>query len=293
MRSGRALLVPALLLFTRSFVVAQPAPHSRGFVETNGTKLYYEEAGSGSPVVLIHGGWLNSQQWDEQMALLSRDYRVVRYDCRGSGRSVMGDSVYAHDDDLSALLAHLHIDRAQIVGVSAGAQVAIDFALSHPAMVTSLMLGSSPLGGFDTGQEFRDGMRGVAAAGVADDLELEQQRIWAFAPFKVASGMPDVRKRLDELILHQYTWATNRPTSPKSKRGPTPPGARLGEIKIPTLVVVGTGEMPGLVSEAEFVARTIPGAQIERIENAGHFPNLEQPKRYDDLLTNWLRRTKP
>jgi 3-oxoadipate enol-lactonase len=272
---------------------AQEVPHSWGFVTTNGTKLYYEEAGSGPPVVLVHGGWLNSRQWDHQMALLSRDYRVIRYDCRGSGRSVIGDSTYAHDDDLAALLAHLHIDRAQLVGVSAGAQIAIDFTLNHPASVTSLMVGSSPLSGFDTGPEFRAGMIGVMTAGVADDLELEHQRIWDFGPFRVASGMPEVRKWLDEMILHEYTWVLNRPTSPKPRRAPTPPGTRLGEIKVPVLVVVGTGEMPGLVNEAEFVAHTVVGAEIVRVKDAGHFPNIEQPEQFDDILTKWLKRAKP
>lgn len=268
---------------------AQQVPHSVGLLETNGTKLYYEEAGSGPPVVLIHGGWLNSRQWDRQMELLSRDYRVIRYDTRGSGRSPIGDSSYAHPDDLAALLAHLHIARAQLVGVSAGAQVAIDFALDHPAAVAGLMLGSSPLSGFDTGPEFRAGMLGVMSAGVADDLELEHQRIWEFAPFRVASGMPEVRKWLDEMILHEYTWASNRPNAPKARRPAAPPATRLGEIKAPVLVVVGTGEMTGLVNEAEFVARSVSGATIVRMEGAGHFPNIEQPERFNDILTTWLK----
>ena len=269
---------------------AQQTPHSWGFVETNGTKLYYEEAGAGPPVVLIHGGWLNSREWDEQMAVLSRDYRVIRYDCRGSGRSAIGDSTYAHDDDLAALLAYLHIDRAQIIGVSAGAQVAIDFVLSHPASVVSLMLGSSPLSGFDTGPEFRAGMIGVMTAGVADDLKLEHERIWNFAPFRAASTKPDLRKWLDDMILHEYTWASNRPGAPESRTPSTRPAARLAEIKVPVLVVVGTAEMPGLVREAEFVAHTISGAELVRITGVGHFPSIEAPKQFDDIAVRWLKR---
>ena len=112
-------------------------------------------------------------------------------------------------------------------------------------------------------------------------------------PFRVASGMPEVRKWLDEMILHQYTWASNRPNAPKAKRPPAAPATRLGEIHVPVLVVVGTGEMPGLVNEAEFVAHSIAGAELVRIENAGHFPNVEQPKRFDDIAATWLKRTKP
>src|SRR5687767_10535940 len=111
-RSETMIARPACLLVMLSSLLgaapdalrAQEIQRSWGFVETNGTKLYYEAAGSGIPVILIHGGWLNSDQWDDQMAALSRNYRVIRYDFRGAGRSRLGDSTYAHYEDLAALI---------------------------------------------------------------------------------------------------------------------------------------------------------------------------------------------
>jgi pimeloyl-ACP methyl ester carboxylesterase len=287
-------IVAAVLIACSTFAPPRAAhgqPPAWGFVESNRTRLYYEVAGSGTPVVLIHGGWLNSEQWNEQFALLSAHHRVVRYDFRGAGRSPLGDSTYSHVDDLAALLAFLGIDRADLVGLSQGSQIAIDFTLAHPEMVRSLMIGASPLGGFDLGPEFTQGMRGVVSAGAADDPTLTHERIWAFAPFRVASGLPDVRRHLDDLIVHQNTWASNRPGAPSSRRAPAPPAGRLGEIAKPVLVIVGMGEMPALIKEAEFVSQHIPGAELVRVEGAGHFVNLEQPQKYDEILLRWLNRS--
>ncbi|HVS30102.1 MAG TPA: alpha/beta hydrolase, partial [Thermoanaerobaculia bacterium] len=69
-----------------------------------------------------------------------------------------------------------------------------------------------------------------------------------------------------------------------------PPAARLKDIKAPTLVIVGDGEMPALQKEASFVAQSIPGARLVRVKNAGHFVNLEQPQRYNKIILDWLQR---
>jgi pimeloyl-ACP methyl ester carboxylesterase len=278
------------LVVVTSTLGAQQSKSTRGFFMNNGTKLYYEVAGEGAPVVLIHGGWLNSSQWDEQFPILTRKYRVLRYDMRGYGRSVLGqpDSAYTQYEDLAALLHHVGMERPHIVGVSAGAQAAIDFALNYPHAVGSLLLGASPLAGFDMGKEFTEGMTGVVTAGAADDLQLLHDRVWAFAPFRVAAMMPEVRRRLDEMIVRQNTWAGQRPGAPRPKRPQTPAAARLNEIMAPTLVVVGDGEMAALRNEADLLARSIRGARMVVIKGAGHFPNLEQPNRFNEIVLDWL-----
>jgi pimeloyl-ACP methyl ester carboxylesterase len=180
------------------------------------------------------------------------------------------------------------MERPHIVGVSAGAQAAIDYALNFPDAVGSLLLGASPLAGFDMGKEFMDGMMGVVTAGAADDLQLLHDRVWAFAPFRVAATMPEVRRWLNEMIVHQNTWAGQQPGAPRPKRPQTPPATRLSEITAPTLVVVGDTEMASMRNEADFLVRSIRGAKLIVIEAAGHFPNLEQPRRFNEILLNWL-----
>lgn len=91
------------------------------------------------------------------------------------------------------------------------------------------------------------------------------------------------------MIIRQNTWPGQRPGAPRPKRPETPPAHRLSEIVVPTLVVVGDGEMPALRKEAEFVARSISGARLLVLGGAGHFPNLEQPKRFNDVVATWLQ----
>src|SRR6185295_11046651 len=77
----------------------------QGFAEVNGARLYYEAAGEGHPLVMLHGHLLDSGQWDEQFALFARRYRVVRYDARGFGQSSKPPDPFAHHEDLRAIMA--------------------------------------------------------------------------------------------------------------------------------------------------------------------------------------------
>ena len=92
-----------------------------GFVDVEGTRLYYEVAGSGTPVVLLHGGMLNLRQWDEQFDILAKEFLVIRYDARGYGRSALGSAPYSHHEDLAALLRALDVERPHLVALSNGA----------------------------------------------------------------------------------------------------------------------------------------------------------------------------
>jgi len=106
-----------------------------GFAEVNGTSLFYEVAGTGNTLVLIHGFGVDSRMWDDQFETLAQYYRVLRYDARGFGRSALPTSSgYTHQTDLKALLEHLEIASANILGLSMGGGVAINFALAYPEM---------------------------------------------------------------------------------------------------------------------------------------------------------------
>ena len=111
-----------------------------GFAQVNGTLLYYETAGSGPPLVLIHGFSLNHRMWDDQFEPFARRYHVIRYDVRGFGRSAMPtDRNYAHADDLMGLQEHLGVDHAHILGLSMGGGISLHFAEKYPEATDSLI----------------------------------------------------------------------------------------------------------------------------------------------------------
>src|SRR5258706_13574858 len=111
-----------------------------GYVEVPGARLYYEVAGSGYPLVLIHGYSLDVRMWDDQFATLAERFQVIRYDARGFGKSTVptGES-FAHADDLKGLLTQLAVSRAHILGLSMGGWIATNFALTRPAMTRTLV----------------------------------------------------------------------------------------------------------------------------------------------------------
>lgn len=113
-----------------------------GTLLVTGGELYYEVQGEGPPVILLHAGGMDSKMWDAQFNHLSQQFRVVRYDLRGFGRSSKPEQSFYPVDDLYQLLQHLGINRASLVGLSMGAGVALNFALEHPEMVEKLVLAS-------------------------------------------------------------------------------------------------------------------------------------------------------
>lgn len=271
----------------RGAVSVQP---ESGYVDVGSTAIYYETAGRGETVILLHGGWTSLRQWDEQIDSLARYYRVVRYDARGYGRSPLGDSAYAHHEDLRVLLRHLGIERAHLVAPSNGSTIALEFALAYPGMVRSMATGPAPMPGYDLGQEFTTGIRAISRAVGDRNIELARRLIWEFAPFRVASTMPAVRARLDTMFLRDHTWPQSRPGAPVRQRLHAPLAQLLPQVAVPVLIIVGDGEMPVLRQQADSMARAIPGAQLVVIAGAGHVANMEQPARFTRVVLDWLRR---
>ena len=113
-----------------------------------GSHLYYEVHGRGAPVVLIHGGNLDAGMWDGDVPVLAKTFRVITYDVRPFGRSGPVTDDYAWHEDLRALLDHLKIARADLVGLSLGARLAINFAIAYPSRVDRLVLAGPGLDGY-------------------------------------------------------------------------------------------------------------------------------------------------
>lgn len=134
-------------------------PIHTGFADVNGTRLYYELAGAGHPLVLSHGFTLDTRMWDDQFAVFAQRYQVLWYDLRGFGKSaVPTDAPYTHPDDLHALMAHLGIAHAYIIGLSLGGAVAVDFAVTYPEATDALIPVMLPCSGAISGREMSIGI---------------------------------------------------------------------------------------------------------------------------------------
>ena len=142
------VVVPGCLL-------AQERPAiDRGVAEIAGTRLMPELAGSGDPVVLIHGAWGDLRNWDEQFGVLALTNRVLRYDVRGHGQSSppVEGVAYSDEEDLANLLDHLRIRNPHVVGFSMGARIAVDYVLAYPGRSRSVVMVGPVVSGYSSPQ---------------------------------------------------------------------------------------------------------------------------------------------
>jgi len=258
-----------------------------GVAEVNGTRLYYEVAGSGHPLVLIHGMSLDTRMWDAQFEPFAHHYQVVRYDARGFGKSALptGGS-YAHTDDLKALLEYLEIAHAFILGLSMGGGIAIDFALAHPEATDALLPVDSRLTGWQPAPEFAAFLRAVRLR--AKEAGIEAARaVWLSSPaFMPALANPEVAPRLAQIIgdYSGWHWLNDNPL-----RALAPPAVqRLDTLRVPTLIIMGERDFPDCHAIADTLHQRIPKAQKVVIPRVRHMSNMEAPERFNALVLGFL-----
>ena len=277
-----------------------PKTIDSGYAEVNKTKLYYEIAGKGEPLVLIHGSFGDRRFWDLQFTELSKKYKVLRYDVRGYGRSALPDSteVYRDSDDLNALMDFLQIKKAHICGLSLGSIVAIDFALAYPGKCISLIPIGPRVAGDGT-DEYKnknaDSVRAIIAK-VTDIAKTKGAKeatdyLWTGDH---AMGKTVVTTRTRHALLkmgYQYSWWRYLHTS-KREQAFAMAIKKLNEIKIPTLIVTAEYDLDLCKDVAAVMAKEIPGAKLVSIKEAGHIMNMDQPKEFNKIISKFIDQIK-
>jgi 3-oxoadipate enol-lactonase len=264
-----------------------------GFAEVGGSRLYYEAAGNGPALVLIHAGFLDSRMWDGQFQSYSKTYKVIRYDVRGYGRSDIVSSKFSDHQDLRELLKHLNADRASIIGVSNGGRIALDFAVEHPDMVDTLILVSPGVSGYKMSgseeerlwKEFDEQMKPQEIADregrAADAVEMDVNA-WASAQ------TPANRQRIREIGLDNFHVYAEKPW--KHMVRPDPPTfQRLASIRIPTLFIVGDKDVPAQILEVDNIHSHMPGSKKVVIPGADHIANMSKPEEFDRIVLGFLQ----
>src|SRR5436305_1069029 len=213
-----------------------------GYCDVNGGKIYYEVAGQGHALVLIHGGQLDRRMWDEQFQFFSQKYRVIRYDVRGFGNSPAATKPFSQHEDLAALLKCMKVDKAYIVGLSLGGRIAIDFALAHSEMVDALIPVAPGLSGFNLGTDPNELeiLKAAQAGNFQKTTDLWLQSGYMAPAMKDPQIAPRIRQlaldnahqELDNFLLDKDVFSSAI--------------EHLSEIKVPTLIVVGSADVQGI-----------------------------------------------
>ncbi len=202
-----------------------------GYVIVDGGKLFYELAGTGKNIVLLHDGMVNREIWDEQFPLLAKTYRVVRYDRRGYGKSSDPELKYSHITDLNQLFVQLKIDKAIIFGMSSGGRLAIDFTLTYPEKVTGLVLVGAVVSGFGYTSHMDTRGGHFDPQKYTDPVKVHEYFI-KDDPYEIYSENTAAKEKVMKLL----------PGLARQNRVPTQPAGKvavrsLSEIKVPALIL--------------------------------------------------------
>ncbi len=245
---------------------------------------YYEEHGSGEPLVLLHGYTLDHRIWAHLLPRLTPRHRVILPDLQGHGQSGVSPEGAALADDLAALLRHLGLERAAVCGLSMGGGVAISFALHYPQMCAALIPVAPAIFGYryTKWRTARPYILQARKEGLAAALEA-----WLADPLFATLPEGPVAERLRSIVraFPSTLWLQKTPS-------PVPPGPpevdRLHEITAPTLALVGERDLPDFRRMAELVAERVEGARLEVVPGAGHLLPLEQPERFAEAMLAFL-----
>ncbi|MEK6256264.1 MAG: alpha/beta hydrolase [Chloroflexota bacterium] len=260
------------------------------FAHVNGAQLYYETAGEGHPLVLLHAGIADSGMWDGHFERYSEHYRVIRYDLRGFGQSKIPSGSYSGYQDLASLLDHLEIEKAHVLGISNGGRVAIDFAIAFPKRVDKLVLSAPSVGGYPPSDIIRQFWQDEDEALQRGDLEAATEinlRLWVDGP-KRSPDEVDAKVRQKVYQMQMQAFQIDEPEDAEEV-GLSPEAiGRLDEITAETLVLVGDLDLEEKIELAKKAVQEINNSQLKVISGAAHMLNMEKPGKFDRAVLAFL-----
>lgn len=246
-------------------------------VSVPGASLVVETAGDGEPpLVLLHGLAGDRTLWDFVWDDLATGRRAIRYDLRGFGGSVaLNDAPFRHSRDLSALLRALEIERCDLMGVSLGGSVALNFALDHPERIRRLVLISPGMTAWEWSDDWRARWRTIVETARAGNVSGARELWWNHPLFATARASPAAATKLRE-VLQAYSGAIW--TEGDHEEPAMPDLDRLPLLDVPTLLLTGAADLPDFGAIAQVIKAAAPDVRRVDYAGAGHMLNLERPK---------------
>lgn len=245
-----------------------PKTGKMGYVPINKANIWYAEYGTGSSVVLLHGGLVNSNYWGKLVSVLQKKYHVIVIDSRWHGRSTLGTTKLSYSlmaNDVLHVLDFLNVKSAAIIGWSDGANIGLEIAIHHPDRITKLFA----LGGNSSPDATLDVTESPSFDSFSKRIEKE---------YLVLSPTPSLDNFRILCKLVEKMWVTEPSFSTEM----------LKKISAPTWIVTGDHDEAIKRSNSEFMAATIPSAGLLIEPNAGHFVFLQYPGKFNDDVLHFL-----
>lgn len=263
------------------------APQVHGTIQSADATLYYESAGSGHPVLFIHAGVTDSRMWNAQFKEVE-GFRLIRFDMRGYGRSKLGSQPFSRRDDTLAVLDHLEVEKACLVGCSIGANTALQIAAAAPDRVAGMVLVGADAPGFDPGidyesPEWPEALRAFESGDLRRVAELEAE-MWLAGSERSASQLdPEVVELFIEMDLVALENESTR-----EALDATQPLEDLPDLTVPVLVVAGEHDIPQLHAAAAHLAERLGDHEPVVMLATAHLPPMDRPDVFNQALLSFL-----
>ncbi len=268
-------------------------PH---FTTSDGVALYYEETGSGTPIVFVHEFSGDCRAWELQVRYFCRRYRCITFNARGYPPSDVPDDVEMYSQaravaDIAETLDHLGIDRAHCVGLSMGGFAAMHFGLDYADRARSVLIGGVGFGAApDTADRFREEVEAVAQRWEDEGPE-KFAPIYGAGPGREQLENKDPRgfdEFIEQLRQHSGRGAALTMRGVQMRRpSPWELRDRLAEMTVPALILHGDEDRPALPTGV-FLKQTIPTAGLIVFPKTGHAANLEEPAAFNAALQDFI-----
>jgi len=262
----------------------------------DGVKLYYEETGAGAPLVFVHEFAADHRSWELQMRHFGQRYRCVTFGARGYPPSDVPEKPESYSqnratDDILAVMDHLKIDKAHVVGLSMGGFATLHFGFRHPTRALSLVVAGVGYGAEkDQQAKFRGEVEVVARSLTTEGMEKFAAK-YAYGPTRVQFENKDSRgfaQFKKELAEHSALGSANTQLGVQAQR----PSLydlldKMRAMTVPTLILTGDEDWPCLAPSV-LMKREIPSAALAVMPNCGHTINLEDPDLFNQTVGDFI-----
>lgn len=262
----------------------------------DGVKLYFEETGAGTPIVFVHEFAADHRSWEAQMRHFGQRHRCIAYSARGYPPSDVPEKAASYSqnratDDILAVLDHLRIDKAHVVGLSMGGFATLHFGFRHPARARSLVVAGVGYGAEKEQQSRFKAEVAVVAKSLLEEGMAAFAEKYAYGPTRVQFENKDPRGFAEfkqALAAHSALGSANTQIGCQGER----PSlydlvAEMRAMTVPTLVLTGDEDWPCL-APALLMKREIPSAALAVMPNCGHTINLEDPDQFNRIVGDFI-----
>ena len=262
-----------------------------GYAPIGGAKLYYEVAGEGHPLVMVHAGIADRTMWDGQFAEFAKHYRTIGFDNRGYGKTEPVEGEFAIYEDIDGLLSLLNVGKTYLMGCSMGGGACIDFTLQYPHKVDALILVGSGPGGLTLDVPEAPQFAEYEQASKAGDWERVNElaiQVWFDGQGRTPDQM-DAKQRAHVLEMNRQVLAYEQRGLGKRKAALDPSATqRLSELHLPVLIIYGDRDEAYIPAAADYMAQHIQGAKKVLMPNTAHLPNIERPNEFNRIVLDFL-----